>query len=74
MTETTSPDDLLTTDEACQYVGVSRSTLLKMIRKARTPRVCHGKRKLMGREVPALVRYRRSALDQMIEANSKQLR
>ena len=67
-------EDLLTTDEACAYVGVCRDTLLKMVAATKIKRVTHGTRKLKGRRVPALVRYRRSELDRLIEAQSKQLR
>ena len=37
MTETAPPTDLLNTEEACDYVGVSKTTLLAMVRKHRSP-------------------------------------
>lgn len=71
---TTSENDLLTTEEACQYVRVTRPTLLAMVRKHKIQRVEMGKRNIGGRNVPALVRYRRRELDRMIDRSSKQLR
>jgi excisionase family DNA binding protein len=72
---TASPDDLLTTREACEYLKVSTPTLLAWVRKHRAERVVYGARKTRGgRTVPTLVRYRRRELDRMMEEDSRRLR
>lgn len=88
-TAAASPDDLLSTKEACAYLGVSRPTLLALVRKHRCPRVEIGERKATTRngrrdcdggagrrvlKVPALVKYRRRALDAMVEKASRPMR
>lgn len=66
--------EMLTTQEACEHLGVGRTTLLKLYRRYKFKRFCTGQQKLLGRTVPKVVRYRRADLDRILELQSKALR